>query len=143
MGPAGPPGGAVTVAPLHPAFSDFPTGTGFQYAFIGAPATVTVTDGQQLAGSAGAHFRMFIDTGEGDAVLLIDLCYRSTGESTMSTFTPAFVRRFAGSLGLNERLDVAATVTPGAGTFEVGLCARSLHDFTATDGPVGWVMVSG
>jgi Collagen triple helix repeat (20 copies) len=145
QGPQGIPGpqgstGIVTIAPFSgPAASTF---AGYSpRVFVGPTATVTTTATEKITGSAQAPLAM---SAAGKQTFIYGLCYQAS--------TPgAGIINFVGkdySVGeitsTRQSWAASASVTPGAGTWNVGFCIVNdgANPINNNDYVSGWVMVT-
>jgi hypothetical protein len=146
MGPAGAAGapgapGVMSIAVFAGKVLQISGGSDV-YVFAGPTATVTTADGQKLTGAGQAPFAL--SPGTPSQAIHYGLCYQSTaGESTVLNFVGDNY-----SIGMINTIRwpwyAAASVSPGAGTWNVGICVRNVgaNSIDNTDFVNGWVMVT-
>lgn len=165
-GPVGPAGPAGAEGPAGPAgvvatatFSGsvgIVGGNATQFIFAGPTVNVTTTASQRISGSAQAPFGMlptfsplcFGASTSPDCVAFFgyDLCYRPSGSSSAPmNFTGS--AHSIGEVGASSgrvSFTAAATVIPGAGTWEVGYCVLNsgMNALTNNDIVNGWVIIT-
>lgn len=156
-GPAGPEGpqgatgdegapgptGATGVVAIH-AFagpiSTISDGTP-NYTFAGPTVTITTTATQRLTGSAS--LRLANQTGSVPTVR-IGLCYRTSPGGTITNFVGGPHVAINVPAAQQALYPASASVVPGAGTWDVGACARSEGPvpLTGNGNSNGWIMVT-
>lgn len=106
------------------------------YSFIGRTQVVTMTANQRLTGAASAP----LATTSGTATVRIGLCYQ-IGTGTITNF--------AGASSTNSIVDTTyksyaanATVIPGAGQVQFGMCVGNFNVALASNAVNGWMMLS-
>ncbi len=111
------------------------------YSFAGATATVTTTATQRLTGAAE------LPLGSTGAVVTgqyfdYGLCYQPSSGGTIDNFTA----NYSSSRVYQDKrtFAAAASVVPGAGTWNVGFCVRNgfSYTFDLVDWVNGWVQVT-
>jgi hypothetical protein len=138
-GPAGPPG-ATGIADLRAFNGEIigPLVANGEYSFLGPTVTVRVTGTQRLTGAAS-----FRAAGAPEQTWALGLC-RQSGSVPPTNF--AEVETLGELIVTSHVYTVTATVSPGAGDWTVGLCARRSSgpdfNFTAPANVNGWVMVT-
>jgi len=159
QGPAGPTGPQGPAGPAGPTGPQGPTGivatstfsgsidtisaSANQFVFAGPTVNVTTTALQRITGAVQAPLGT---TTSGVASFNYDLCYRTAGTSdALTNFTGANpssgeVSDTAGRLSFTA----AASVAPGAGTWQVGYCVLNSGtiDLNNNDMVNGWVIVT-
>ena len=144
QGPEGPQGPTGVVATYT--FGGRIDTIGFdsrQWFFAGPTVSVTTTGSQRITGAAQAPLGTMT---AGLAVFRYDLCYRAAGTTNIPiNFTGANYSRgeisdTAGVLSFSA----AASVVPGAGTWEVGYCVwnTGTRDLDNNDYVNGWVIIT-
>ena len=156
-GPEGPAGSAGVVST-----STFSGSIGIisayatQFVFVGPTVNVMTSDTQRITGSAQAPLGILPNfspacTGASTspscfAFFGYDLCYRTAGSAgVLTNFAgPAHSIGEVGAVSGRVSFTTAATVTPGAGTWEVGYCVLNsgINRLTNNDIVSGWVMVT-
>jgi len=161
LGPQGPAGPAGPAGPIGPAGPEGPAGSagvvatstfsgsigivdvGAEWVFAGATVNVTTTATQRITGAAQAPLGTSLTSA--NASFSYDLCYGSG--STLANFSgssssQASVSSTAGRVSFTA----AASVTPGAGTWQVGYCILNFGAGTVAldnnDIVNGWVVVT-
>lgn len=107
--------------------------------FVGPTATVTTTATQKVVGTIATTF--FASGGSAD--VRYGICYRASPAGAIAYFAPVATRQRFQALLTNMTFTATGGGTPGAGTWDVGMCAGSANATSITAGmPVnGWVMV--
>jgi hypothetical protein len=123
-GPAGPTGatGIVSTTSWGGVVASIP-GNGAAWIFAGPFATVTTTATQKLTGAAEAP--LGLTAGAAAQITRVDLCYQSTAAgATVTNFSGG---NWSEHRVVAERRQYVAvgSVTPGAGTWRVGLCVHN------------------
>ena len=156
-GPVGPAGSPGVVATLTFSGSiGIVGGDATQFVFAGPTVNVTTTAAQRITGSAQAPFGLlpnFSPLCMGDnmssdctAFFGYDLCYRTAG----STGAPVNITGSAHSVGEvgiptgRVPFTVAATVVPGAGTWQVGYCVLNAGTNALMNNDLlnGWLIIT-
>lgn len=148
VGPQGPPGpqgpsGVVATSTFSGGIGAIPAGA-TQFVFAGPTANVTTTASQGITGAVQAP--LGTTSTSGTASFGYDLCYRAAGTAnTLINFagpnnSVGEVSESAGRLSFTA----AASVLPGAGTWEVGYCVLNSGTVTLDDNSNvnGWVVVT-
>jgi hypothetical protein len=117
-------------------------GNSVAYVFVGPTAQVTTTASQRLTGSAEAS--LGLATGSAATLAFLGLCYQSTAAgSTITNFVAGnySIHRFTAG---RQGYPAAATVVPGAGTYNVGFCILNQGATAITDNDYvnGYVQVT-
>jgi hypothetical protein len=161
LGPQGPAGPAGPIGPAGPTGPQGPAGSagvvatstfsgsigivdvGAQWLFAGPTVNVTTTATQRITGAAQAP--LGTSSTSANASFSYDLCYGSGGPLTNfsgSSSSQASVSSTAGRVSFTA----AASVTPGAGTWQVGYCILNSGAGTVAldnnDIVNGWVVVT-
>ena len=132
-GPVGPTG-VVSIATWNGNIGDLPDLS--SYAFAGPTATVTTTAGQRLVATASGVLGATTY-----AHMYLDICYPAYAGGAVITFNnpnPLYTHTVQPSVAQS----VSAIAAPGAGTWNVGLCARpQINPLDHNGQATGWVMV--
>ena len=106
------------------------------YTFIGQTQTVTFTANQRLTGAGSIP----LATSSGTNVVSVGLCYKIGAGA---------ITNFAGNVSTNTIVDTtykiyaaSATVEPGAGVVQFGLCVGNNSQPLLSNSVNGWVMVT-
>jgi hypothetical protein len=140
QGPEGPSAVSVTVlagpiaAPLQPTF-----------AFVGPTNAVTVKDTQRITATATA---VLGHKGVGNPQLEYTVCTQKAGSNTLIGLSPFLLVKMSGEQGTTSAYAGGGaqpvSALGGAGTYLVGVCARSTigPPIDLFDWVQGWVMIS-
>jgi hypothetical protein len=141
-GPAGPAGssGVVNIAAFAGKVMQI-SGNASAYVFAGPTASVTTTAGQKLIGAGQAPIALLSGVQQ---PMEYGLCYQSAdGEGVLLNF--AGDNFSVGMIGTTRwAWPAAASVSPGAGTWNVGYCVKNngVNSIDNNDWVSGWVMVT-
>jgi hypothetical protein len=159
QGPAGPEGPTGPQGPVGPEGPQGPDGVVLTgtidggigaisansevWVFAGPTVTISTTDMQRITGSAQAP----LGTSDGGSVSFgYDLCYRAAETSDVLTNFTGSVYSIGEVSASSGRLSfaVAASVIPGAGTWEVGYCILNsgASDLNNNSNVNGWIVVT-
>lgn len=110
--------------------------------FVGPTVAVVTTATQRITGTVGAAF---FQTNAAAKEMRLDLCYESGGVLTPFS-TPLAVPIHRLTNAAREPISTSATVVPGAGNWNVGLCAAHIGagDLVTNPGSgvMGWILVT-
>jgi hypothetical protein len=142
-GADGPPGptGVVTTKAFYGSISTIAAGSSV-FVFVGPTATVSTTEGQALVGSAETPLGQNADP-LGKSIN-VSMCYQSTeqGEQPVNIFGGDENYSIVTLTQFQMSVSAAGAVIPGAGTWNVGMCAQNPSDTNIEGDYVnGWVMV--
>jgi hypothetical protein len=145
IGPAGPagaagPSGIVNIAAFAGKVMQI-SGNASAYVFAGPTALVTTTAGQKMIGAGQAPIALLSGVQQ---PMEYGLCYQSAdGEGALVNF--AGDNFSVGMIGTTRwAWPAAASVSPGAGTWNVGYCVKNngANSIDNNDWVSGWVMVT-
>jgi hypothetical protein len=132
--------GVVTTGVFGGQVGSIDVSASIYYVFAGPTATVTTTASQRLTAAAEASLGSVRTGGQ---VFSYGLCYQRSTEGTVSNFTNY---NSTGSVYAEYRsFAAAASVVPGAGTWDVGFCVRNRdgNPISAKESVSnGWVQVT-
>jgi hypothetical protein len=132
QGPAG-PGGAGSIASFGGFVGRVEASNDFQFA--GGVATVTLTGTQRVIASGSVVLGASTSVSSVD----LDVCYQATSGGAINQFAGANVRT---TVTENPTaMGVASTAVPGAGTWRIGICVRTLSRLDKNDYANGWLMI--
>ena len=144
QGPSGPAGtdGIVAISTIDGSIGSI-TASSAAWVFAGPTVNMLTTESQRLTGAAQAPLGT---SAEGSASFGYDLCYRAAETSDILTnftgdsYSIGEVSISSGRLSFTA----AASVIPGAGTWEVGYCIMNsgTSDLNNNDNVNGWVEVT-
>ena len=130
------PSGVVATAHLVGSIGTIASGA--SWTFAGPSASVTVASGQRLTGAATGS----MGCSSGDCTFGLSLCYQ-TGSGALTPFESGSNFMFTGSPEGFSAISITTTVTPAAGTYNVGMCIESPSAAVDNNDWVnGWVMVT-
>ncbi len=136
------PSGVVATYALGGA-ADTITANATQFVFAGTTTSITTTDTQRITGVVQAP--LGTNSTSGNASFNYDLCYRTAGTSNALTSFSAnpsqgIVSNAAGRISFTA----AASVVPGAGTWEAGYCVMNSGtvDLDNNDFVNGWLVLT-
>ena len=139
-GPAGPAGptGIVTTVNINGGINPI-AGSSPVFVFAGPTASVTVAAGQRLTGAITGL--VGLTAGNPNQNFDYQLCYQ-VGAGALNTFATYFTA-VATATG-RTAYPATATVVPGAGTYNVGLCVRNTgaNTLTNNDWAGGYIQVT-
>lgn len=148
QGPQGPPGtsGIVNIATFSGVVPNMFVSS--QWMFTGPTVAITTTAAQKITGMGQAA--VSVGGGEGNiGYFRYALCYQSSGGGGLQNFPGSFHTGTA--THILTSWTAPASVTPGAGTWNVGFCAQSANTSTVhfeDNGALlqqtvgGWVMIT-
>ena len=146
-GPAGPqglagpegPSGVVTIEAFAGPVNSI-AGNSVAYVFAGPTASVTTTTGQRLTSVAATPLGLFSGGPQG---FRYGVCYEPTGGGALTNFAGVSPSIGIATLTLQE-WTAAATVIPGAGSWNVGFCVDNFGTTNMDNVAIvnGWVMVT-
>jgi hypothetical protein len=163
VGPQGPEGPAGAAGPAGVVASSTFSGSigtisayATQFVFAGPTVNVTTTDTQSIIGAVQAplgvlpNFSPYCTGANTSPSCFIyfgyDLCYRTAGSSSsLNNFTgSAYSIGEVGVVTGRGSFTAAASVTPGAGTWQVGYCVKNsgMYSLNNNDLINGWIVVT-
>lgn len=133
------PSGVVTTGVFNGAFTGVP-GSVNAYVFVGNTAVVTTTASQRLTGAA--EVPLYSTASTTGQLFDYGLCYQPSGGGAITNFAGAAYS--TGAVYPERRtFAAAASVVPGAGTWNVEFCVRNnLSNSMSSDFVNGWVQVT-
>jgi hypothetical protein len=139
IGPTGPTGIVATGA--FSGFVNAVAGSSTVYVFAGPTASVTTTANQRLTGAAEAPIALAAGSPQQDA--RYGLCYQPNAGGTLTNFV-GFNYSIGQFTTVRHAWAAAASVVPGAGTWNVGFCVMNsgTGQINNNDYMNGWVQVT-